>query len=706
VWSPDGSKIAFYSDEGGEPGVWIWSFATKKAERFPGVMARPFFGYELVRWSADGKRLLCKIVPSGMSIAEITALGTSLDDKRQFDKHGAGEASVIVKTSEPEADKDKDKDKKKEEPKTIGDVKWGVSDLAVLDLEKKTARRLIEKENIRFYQFSPDEKSVAATVLKGWQANSQQPTYDMVVIDLASGTRRSIASEITLGYGIEWNWSPDSKSISYIPSGIAGSGKDRGPIVVVPVAGGASRTLHEPGVPSFDPGQGEYAPVMDEKGKSFYAVGDGQLWRVDADSGKGTAVGKIPGWKITTLVQPFGRPTLLTPDGKTVWVLARLAPPSAVDGIFAAYADGGKAGVFAIDLDSGASRPLLEQPKSYSAIFNVDGSVKTGDIVFAATDQQHLDDLWSLDVKTGKTRQITHLNPEMEKYELGESRLIEWRSMTGQPLKGALLLPPGYKPGRRLPLVVFVYGGDYGSRYLNRFGFWSLANLNCHLLATRGFAVLAPDAPIREGVPMEDLMGTVMPGVNAAIDQGFADPDRLAVMGQSYGSYCVLALITQTNRFKAAIVTAAVLHPDLFADYLSNQGAGIGYYEKGQGNMHGSIWEQRDRYFRNSPLFLFDRIETPLLIGQGQNDGTLVASDAIFAALERLGKKAEYRLYEGEGHVLTQRANVLDFWKRRFQFLGQNLDLEYDAKGAIVFDKDRAKSAKPPAPAAAPKAGS
>jgi dipeptidyl aminopeptidase/acylaminoacyl peptidase len=704
VWSPDGSRVAFYSDEGGEPGVWIWSVATKKAERFPGVMARPFFGYELVRWSSDGKRLLVKLVPSGMSLAEITALGTSLEDKRQFEKHGAGEPSVIVKTSEPAAEKEK----KKEEPKTIGDVKWGVSDLAVLDLEKKTARRLIEKENVRFYQFSPDEKSVAATVLKGWQANSQQPTYDLVVVDLATGARRSIASEITLGYGIEWNWAPDSKSIAYIPSGIAGSGKDRGPIVVVPVAAGAGspRTLKTDGVPSFDPGQGEYAPVMDEKGKGFYAVGDGQLWRVDPESGQGNAVGKIPGWKITTLVQPFGRPTLLTADGKTVWVLARLAPPSAVDGIFAAYADGGKAGVFAIDLDTGASRPLLQESKSYSAIFNVDGNTRTGDVVFAATDQQHLDDLWALDAKTGKTRQVTHLNPQMEKYELGEARLLEWRSMTGQALKGALLLPPGYKTGRRVPLVVFVYGGDYGSRFLNRFGFWSLANLNCHLLATRGFAVLAPDAPIREGMPMEDLMGTVMPGVNAAIDQGFADPDRLAVMGQSYGSYCVLALITQTKRFKAAIVTAAVLHPDLFADYLANQGAGIGYYEKGQGNMRGSIWEQRDRYFRNSPLFLFDRIETPLLIGQGQNDGTLVASDAIFAGLERLGKKAEYRLYEGEGHVLTQRPNVLDFWKRRFEFLGQNLDLTYDSKGAVVFDGDRAKSSKPAAPAAAPKAGS
>ncbi len=298
----------------------------------------------------------------------------------------------------------------------------------------------------------------------------------------------------------------------------------------------------------------------------------------------------------------------------------------------------------------------------------------------------------------------------MERYELGQSKLIEWRSITGDSLKGALLLPPGYKAGTKLPLVVFVYGGDSGSRMLNRFGFWSLATFNCHILATRGFAVLAPDAPLREGMAMEDLMGTVMPGVNAAIDQGYADPDRIAVMGQSYGSYCVLALITQTNRFKAAIITAAVLHPDLFADYLGVHGmTGVGYYEQGQGNMKGTIWEQRDRYFRNSPIFFFDRIETPLLIGQGSTDGRLVPSDAIFAAFQRLGKTAEYRVYEGEGHVLTQRINVLDFWKVRFDFLGEHLDLTYDGSGRVVFEGGRAKgrpkppaSTPEPAPAAKP----
>jgi dipeptidyl aminopeptidase/acylaminoacyl peptidase len=211
------------------------------------------------------------------------------------------------------------------------------------------------------------------------------------------------------------------------------------------------------------------------------------------------------------------------------------------------------------------------------------------------------------------------------------------------------------------------------------------------VLATRGYAVLFPDTPLRQGMAMADLLRTVMPGVDAAIEQGFADPDRLAVMGQSYGSYSTLALIAQTTRFRAAIITAAVLHPDLLADYLRS----IGYYERGQGNMGGSIWEQRQRYLDNSPLLLFDRIETPLLIGQGERDGDLVPANAIFTALQRLEKPVEYRLYGDEGHVITSAANVLDFWRRRLEFLAEHLDVALDATGAVLFSGGRARRAGP-----------
>ena len=121
------------------------------------------------------------------------------------------------------------------------------------------------------------------------------------------------------------------------------------------------------------------------------------------------------------------------------------------------------------------------------------------------------------------------------------------------------------------------------------------------------------------------------------------------------------------------------MHPDLFADYLGGFTDYTGYYEHGQGAMGGTIWEFPDRYRENSPLFRFDRIETPLLIGQGDTDLDLAAPEAIFRAFERLEIPVEYRLYESEGHVLARRENVLDFWERRLEFLAEHLDLETDA---------------------------
>jgi len=217
----------------------------------------------------------------------------------------------------------------------------------------------------------------------------------------------------------------------------------------------------------------------------------------------------------------------------------------------------------------------------------------------------------------------------------------------------------------------------------------------------RSGQVLEPDAPLRVGRPMRDLLGTVMPGVDAAIEQGYADPDRLAVMGQSYGSYSTLALISQTTRFKAAAITGAVVHPDLVADYLNAEpdvgNFHTGYYETGQGNMRGTPWDQPERYLDNSPIFLFDQIETPLLIGEGNKDSfghNQLPSDATFAALQRLGKKVEYRIYQDEGHVLSSKPNVIDFWRRRLDFLAEHLNHATNSQGAVIFDGELVKPAR------------
>jgi len=659
TWSPDGQRVAFYSDEGGEAGVWIWEKSTRTARRFPGVIVRPYFGFERPQWSRDGQKLLVKIILEGKTLTEANALGGKRSGQSGFPDVGPDEPSVIVQRAGFKADPPADG------KETTSDLARAImvsisADLALLDLRTQQFTRIARNAPISTYVFSPDEKQVIYSMRAGIEPNAQQNLYDLMIVDVSSGTTRKVAGDIRGRYGNEWSLSPDGRTIAYIESGQAA----KGGVFVIDVATGEQRAMVGEGAPNFDE-LGEDAPLWDASDKYVYAIDPhvGNFWRFDLASGRGSVLAAIPGWKMVSIVSPYGQSTMWTTDrGRTAWVTAREQA-------------GREAGIYAVDLRSGKVRAALREEKTYSEIFSLTASEATGQIAFVSASQQHMHDIWTFDTKRGKPQQLTHINPEMERYELGSARQIEWKGRDGETLRGALLLPPGYREGERLPLVVWLYGGDDGSRFVNRFGFWGGTTFNMHVLATRGYAVLYPDVPVRTGQTMKDIYEGTMLAVDAAVAQGYADPDRLAIMGQSYGSYSVLSVITQTPRFKAAVITAAVLHPDLFADYL---GLGkIAYYETGQGNMRGNIWEHADRYRENSPLFLFDHIETPVLIGQGERDGPdLTPSEAIYRALERLGKPVEYRVYEGEGHVITQKPNVLDFWKRRLDFLAKQLGRE------------------------------
>src|SRR5262249_21781628 len=146
-------------------------------------------------------------------------------------------------------------------------------------------------------------------------------------------------------------------------------------------------------------------------------------------------------------------------------------------------------------------------------------------------------------------------------------RRIEWQTADKRRLAGSLLLPATYQAGQRLPLVVWAYPNKMGSQYINVFGFSASPSTNLQMLATRGYAVFFPDTPMRIGRAVEDIVAAVTSGVDAVIAQGYADPDRLAIMGHSFGSYSTLSVITHSNAYKAAIISA-VIHPDLIAFYL------------------------------------------------------------------------------------------------------------------------------------------
>jgi dipeptidyl aminopeptidase/acylaminoacyl peptidase len=679
VWSPDGQQVVFYSDEGGQAGLWRWDRTTHQSSRFAGAIVRPLFGFETPVWFRDSQRVLCKLLPEGQTVAQANALGRRQQKGMAFDRSPDG-AAVFVLHSQAQPLTDSRTPGVTETPLDLTDFQ---ADLAILDWHTHRIQRMATGAHPRWYSLSPDERFIAYTDLTGVAPHSQQALFDIKLFELASGQTRTLAHEVRLSYGIEINWSPTSRSLAYIESGQLASRQIR----VLTIDGTAPVSLAASGGVTLDVSNGMRSLLWSARGDALFAIGtDGNLWRGDLASAtvRGGAMRRlatIAGHRIQSMIAQFGSPEVWTRDrDRNLWVVAR-------------DRDSQNTGLYRADLDSGAVTRLLDERRSYQTGLALDANHATAAIAYVAQDDRHMTDVWLFDTTTRATHQVTHLNKDLERYSFGSARLLHWFTADGTALQGTLLLPSDYVSQRRVPLLVWIYGGEAGSQSLRTFGIWSDPAFNFQLLATRGYAILYPDAPFHSGSSSADLLKDVMPAVEATIAAGYIDPDRLAVGGQSYGSYSTLALITQTTRFKAAIISA-VVHPDLLDMYLEmapdGNDAGLGYFEHGHGNMGGTPWEYPQRYLENSPIYQFDKIQTPLLIAQGSMDGTLLRSaSATFVALRRLGKEVEFRVYEGEGHVVSRRGNVIDFWRRRVSFLDAHLDISRGPEGAIRYSGDR-----------------
>jgi len=129
-----------------------------------------------------------------------------------------------------------------------------------------------------------------------------------------------------------------------------------------------------------------------------------------------------------------------------------------------------------------------------------------------------------------------------------------------------------------------------------------------------------------------------------------------------------MTLITQTNRFRAAVSMAGLVNLTSFYGVLTDEGASlcIDWAESGQGRMGGTLWDKRANYIENSPLFYLDRVNTPVLLVSGTADPGVAQSEAAFSALRRLGKRVELCLYHQEDHspVYWSEASLRDLCQR------------------------------------------
>ena len=559
---------------------------------------------------------------------------------------------------------------------------------------------------------SPDGKRAAIMATQGALQPQAGKTFPNSWDDYWTSERRLGFVDLAPGAAIRWTqvtaegryplelyaWSPDSRNVAW--RGRADPFAATASLFIAPADGGPARRLGETSVgeASADPNYPHPAHVLWRDARHLVArlndavkPGFADWWLLGLDKSASNLTHGIKSFPTSFRLGADGRLVAASDDALFVLdrnrpVLAAMPRPG-LKGPIVWPQDSGQAtgnvlivasdGLHSLSLASGETGPALP-PAGGSKL--LDGDPR-GALLWVQGGQTGLF-LRATGAADGKTRDVLTLNTELSRIDWGKIQLIEYETLSGKEVKGAVILPPGYQPGKRYPTLFWVYEG-YQVRGLEPFAYLDpqMSGIyNLQLYAAKGYVVVLPSMPLPGREARGDVYAQVTDGVLPAIDKvvaaGIADPDRIGVMGQSYGGYSVFALLSQTDRFRAGVAVAGI--SDLTSNYGSFDPSARGYpgieherndnwAEVDQFGLRSAPWVDPTAYARVSPLTYVEKVNTPLLIVHGDLDirGAPSQSERFFYALYQQGKTARLVRYGGESHGLEQSpANIRDIFER------------------------------------------
>jgi dipeptidyl aminopeptidase/acylaminoacyl peptidase len=365
-----------------------------------------------------------------------------------------------------------------------------------------------------------------------------------------------------------------------------------------------------------------------------------------------------------------GVPRPLSPTPDQISVLVGWSQDS--QHVYALDATGTATTVWELPASGEAGRPLLDTGTLKGAA----SLSMNGQLAFVEQDFHEPNYVSVFDLGEGQAGRTLDapLPPDWPASQLPAAEVIRWDSRDGLEIEGVLIYPAGYKAGETYPLVVHVHGGPTGvftRQYLaTSDGFCDAAGL-----AERGFFVLRANPRGSGGygrafrfANMGDWGGgdyqDIMAGVDQLIEQGMVDPDRMGIMGWSYGGFMTSWVITQTDRFKAACVGAGVTNLMSF-DGTSDIPSFVPDY------FGGDAWEALEPYRAHSALFQISGASTPTLILHGAADVRVPLSQGreLYNALKRQGVETEMVIYPRQGHAFNEPRLKVDVRKRATAWL-------------------------------------
>jgi dipeptidyl aminopeptidase/acylaminoacyl peptidase len=361
-----------------------------------------------------------------------------------------------------------------------------------------------------------------------------------------------------------------------------------------------------------------------------------------------------------------------------VWVIARKggagrevsasldrrasAPQWSADGnhIYFLAGDRGKTLIFRAGREGGQVAPLFDEPCQVGSL-----TVAGGRVAFMRSDPTSPQDVWAGPAQGGAMRRLTEINKEMvEEWELVKPENIRFKSFDGAEVEGWLMRPLDFRQGKRYPLILTIHGGPHG---MYGYGF---SHTN-QVYAARGYGVLYLNPRGSSGYGQKFSDGCVnnwgggdyqdlMKGVDFALAKHpWIDPNRLGVMGGSYGGFMTNWVVTQTPRFKAAVAIASL--SNLISFYSTSLYQDLIHVE-----FKGFPWDNYELLWKYSPLRYIKNVTTPTLLIHGEQDMDVHVTQAeeMYMALKRRGVETVLVRYPREGHGLREPAHRLDMTAR------------------------------------------
>ncbi|HVN80418.1 MAG TPA: S9 family peptidase [Terriglobia bacterium] len=483
-------------------------------------------------------------------------------------------------------------------------------------------RRLLSASyHVANIDWSPDSKSIAFE----HRPDSGEDSWtrsDLSEVETANGKVRDLA--VTGAAEGEPQYSPDGRFLMYMrtPDPARWAGQEE--VVLLPVGGGVPRVVPTP----FDEG-----PTIAGLWDGFYPSLIPRM-----------AMGVVLGWASDS------QRLLFAGEKGTHFLL------------YAVSLDGRTTAAYA------PQRGILR-----GARLNANGT----HVGFSQESPGEPPEAFVMNLSGGPPARVSLANSDLPKLSMGVTKKISWKSKDGLEIEGLLTLPVGYGSGNRVPLVLVIHGGPmsyFNESFVGNHGIYPLATF-----AGKGYAVLRPNirgsggygrtfrlANLNDwgGKDYEDLMA----GVDSVITMGVADPDRLAVMGWSYGGYMTSWVITQTKRFKAAVVGAGVTNLWSFDGTTDIPGFLPDYFS-------GEPWDKFEAYYKHSAMAHVKGVTTPTLILHGEADLRVPISQGyeLYNALKRQGVTTEMVVYPRMAHGPSDPKFELDIMQRHLEWLERYL---------------------------------